>query len=126
MCVLFFFLAIQLSSLGKYSPKDKDISDYQHRSITLPAVPRHVSVNCDSTILSVVIEQSNCPVAIFFDVLSFYKQNVQVLTTIRLSANPATVVIEVNWNPAMPAIFTACKSDGSLGIYELKGICKTF
>lgn len=118
----FILLAIQLSSLENYSPKDKDILDYPYRDITLPSIPRHVSVNCDSTILAVVVEQDQCPVAIFYDVLSFFKQTVQTLNTLRLSTNPSTYVTEINWNPALPALFTACKSDGSLGIFELKGI----
>lgn len=108
--------------MENYSPKDKDISSYSHRSLTLPSVPKHISVNCDSTVLAVVVEQGNCPVVIFYDVLSFYKQNVHTITTVRLSANPGTLVTEVNWNPALPGYFTACKGDGSLGIYELKGM----
>lgn len=121
-----FLLAIQLSSLENYSPKDKDILDYPHRSIELPSIPKHISVNCDSTVLAVVVEQDKCPVVIFHEVLSYYKQNVQTLMTLRLSANPGVFVTEINWNPAIPAFFTACKSDGSLGIYELKGILKIY
>lgn len=116
------FLVVQLTSLEKYTSKNKDILDYPYRNITLPSIPKHISVNCDNTTLAVVIEQNNCPVAIFFDVLSYYKENVQTLTSVRLSANPGTFVTEINWNPSIPTFFTACKSDGSLGIYELKGI----
>lgn len=39
----------------------------------------------------------------------------------RLSATPGINITEIGWNPTLPAIFTACKSDGSLGVYEMKG-----
>lgn len=71
--------------------------------------------------MAIVIEKDKCPVAIFYDVLSFYKKQLQLLTTVRLSANPGIFVTEVNWNPAVSTFYTVCKSDGSIGIYELKG-----
>lgn len=117
----FFLLVVQLSAVENYSPKDKAILDYPYRNITLPSTPQYVSVNCDHTVVAIVIEQDKCPVALFYDVLSFYKQQIQLLNSARLSSNPGTFVTEVNWNPALPTFFTVCKSDGSIGIYELKG-----
>nr|CAH7723711.1 unnamed protein product [Callosobruchus chinensis] len=115
------FSVIQTKCIENYSSKDKeDISNYPRRTIPLPNVPLHVSVNCDCTILAVVLEKDNCPTVVFYDVLSFYKQNVAVIKEIRLSATPGTLISEVGWNPALPGVFTACKKDGSLGVYEIK------
>lgn len=43
-----------------------------------------------------------------------------VLREIRVSATPGTGVLETSWNPAVPSVFTVCKADGSLSVYELK------
>ncbi|CAG9813932.1 unnamed protein product [Phaedon cochleariae] len=112
---------VLLKSVGTYSLKDKDISNYPRRTISLPSPAKHVCVNCDSTILAVVVETDKCPTVIFYDLLSFYKQNIVVIKEVRLSATPEVTVSEVAWNPALPPIFTACKSDGTLGVYEIKG-----
>ncbi|VEN45359.1 unnamed protein product, partial [Callosobruchus maculatus] len=115
------FSVIQTKCIENYSSKDKeDISNYPRRTIPLPNVPLHVSVNCDCTILAVVLEKDNCPTVVFYDVLSFYKQNVAIIKEIRLSATPGTLISQVGWNPALPGVFTACKKDGSLGVYEIK------
>ncbi|KAJ8926734.1 hypothetical protein NQ314_020851 [Rhamnusium bicolor] len=112
---------IQLKCVENYSPKDKDVQNYPRRNIALSSPPKHVCVNCDSTILAVVIEKDKCPAVVFYDVLSFLKQNVTVIKEARLSSTPGICVTEINWNPALPPIFTACKSDGTLGIYEIRG-----
>lgn len=117
---LCFLIVIQLQCTENYNPKDKDIADYPRRTINLPSIPKHVSVNCDSTILAVVIESNNVPVVLFYDVLSFLKQNIQPLTQFNLS-NSAVKVTDLNWNPSLPQVFTACKSDGSLSVLELSG-----
>nr|XP_023012697.1 nuclear pore complex protein Nup214 [Leptinotarsa decemlineata] len=113
--------AIQLNCTESYSTKDKDINNYPRRNLILPSPPTHICVNCDSTILAVVVQKDVCLVVIFHDVLSFYKQTVSVIKELRLSSTPGVTVLEVNWNPALPSIFTACKSDGTFGVYELKG-----
>ncbi|KAG5897453.1 hypothetical protein JTB14_002714 [Gonioctena quinquepunctata] len=112
--------AIQLKCVENYTAKDKDVANYPRRNVALPSPAKHVSVNCDSTILAVVVEKDTCPTVIFYDVLSFYKQTPVIIREVRLSVNPGVRVSEVNWNPALPLIFTACKSDGTLGVYELK------
>uniref|UniRef100_A0A6P7FM32 Nuclear pore complex protein Nup214 n=1 Tax=Diabrotica virgifera virgifera TaxID=50390 RepID=A0A6P7FM32_DIAVI len=112
---------IQVKTVENFTHKDKEISQFPRRTIPLPSPAKHVSVNCDSTLLAVVIQRDNCPVVIFYDVLSFYKQNVVVVKEVRLSATPGTFITEVGWNPAIPGIFTACKNDKILGVYELKG-----
>lgn len=117
----FSFLVIRVGSLENFSPKDKEIVDYPRRNITLPSCPKHICVNCDSTILAVVVEKEKCSTTIFYNVLTFFKENISVIRELRLSANPQTYVSEINWNPSLPSIFTACKSDGSLGVYEIKG-----
>ncbi|XP_066143152.1 nuclear pore complex protein Nup214 isoform X2 [Euwallacea fornicatus] len=115
------FQVIQTKTIFNYGPKDKDVTSYPRRPIQLPSSPKHLSVNCDSTILAVVVEKDQCPTVIFFDVLSFLSQSFKVINELRLSATPNIHVKEVNWNPSLPNIFTACKSDCTLGVYELKG-----
>lgn len=114
------FKVIQLKAVENFTHKDKEITKYPRRNISLPSPPKHVCVNCDSTILAVVIQRDLCPVVIFYDVLSFYKNGISIIREVRLSATPGTYVTEVNWNPSLPGIFTACKSDGTLGNYDLK------
>lgn len=118
---MFNISVIQLKCIENYSLKDKDISNYPRRNVSLTSRPEHVCVNCDSTILAVVTERDNCPSVIFYDVLSFLKQNIAIIKEVRLSSTPGTYVKEIGWNPALPLIFTACKSDGTLGVYEIKG-----
>lgn len=115
------FQVLQTKNLQEYSPKDKEIKTYPRRIVNIPSLPKHVCINCDSTVLAVVIEKDQCPVVLFYDVLSFLKNDIKVLREVRLSSTPNVYVKEVNWNPSIPGIFTACKSDGSLGVYELKG-----
>ncbi|XP_066255123.1 nuclear pore complex protein Nup214 isoform X2 [Euwallacea similis] len=115
------FQVIQTKTIFNYGSKDKDITSYPRRPIQLPSSPKHLSVNCDSTILAVVVEKDQCPTVIFFDVLSFLSQSLKIINELRLSATPNIHVKEVNWNPSLPNIFTACKSDCTLCVYELKG-----
>lgn len=37
-----------------------------------------------------------------------------------MSATSGVSVLETCWNPAVPTCYTACKSDGSLGIYNIQ------
>ncbi|XP_018561339.1 nuclear pore complex protein Nup214 [Anoplophora glabripennis] len=113
---------IQVKCVENYTPKDKDISNYSRRNVPLPSRPQHICVNCDSTILAVVTERDNCPSVAFYDVFSFLKQNISIIKEVRLSSTPGTYVKEIGWNPTLPLIFTACKSDGTLGVYEIKGV----
>lgn len=46
----------------------------------------------------------------------------EVIREIRLSATPGVGVLETCWNPAIPNVYTACKSDGSLGAYTILDI----
>ncbi|XP_050302010.1 nuclear pore complex protein Nup214 isoform X2 [Anthonomus grandis grandis] len=115
------FQVIQTKILQNYSPKEKDVINYPRRTIQLSSPPKHLCVNCDSTVLAVIIEKDSCPVVIFYDVLSFLSQNVKVLQELRLSSTPNVFIREINWNPSLPMVFTACKSDNTLGVYELKG-----
>ncbi|CAH1186741.1 unnamed protein product [Phyllotreta striolata] len=112
---------IQLKCVENFTPKDKVISQFPRRNVPLPSPSKHVCVNCDNTLLAVVIEKDSCPIVLFYEVLSFYKKNINVINEVRLSSTPGVHVTEINWNPAVPNIFTASKSDGSLGNYELKG-----
>ncbi|KAH1004570.1 hypothetical protein HUJ05_005365 [Dendroctonus ponderosae] len=119
------FLVIQSGAFQQCSQsaagKGTDSTDYPRQKVELPAAAQHISVNCDSTILAVVIEKDQCPTVIFYEVLSFLRKNLKVLKELRLSMTPGVFVREVNWNPSIPGVFTACKSDGSLGVYELNG-----
>lgn len=117
----FSVLVIQTQTLHSYGSKDKNVADYPRRNIEIPSLPKHLCVNCDSTLLAVVVKKDQCPIVIFYEVLSFLRQSIKVIKEIRLSSTPNVYVREINWNPSLPAIFTACKSDGTLGVYELKG-----
>ncbi|RZC32550.1 nuclear pore complex protein Nup214, partial [Asbolus verrucosus] len=114
------FQVIQLKQIEEFTKSDGDRIDYSRRNVPLPSPPKFLSVNCEHAILCVVIERNSCPCAIFYDVKSFWQQNIAQLAELRLSATPGVHVLEINWNPALAAIFTACKSDGTLGIYEIK------
>ncbi|KAF7278074.1 hypothetical protein GWI33_008840 [Rhynchophorus ferrugineus] len=116
-----YFQVIQTNNLHNYFSKDKEVSDYPRRNVNLPSLLKHICCNCDSTILAIVVEQDQCPLVIFYDILSFFTTNIKIIKEIRLSATPNVHVNEIGWNPSIPGIFTACKSDGTLGIYELKG-----
>lgn len=107
--------------MENYTLKNKEVLNYPRRNILLPSNPRHICVNCDSTILAVVIDKEKCPTVLFYDLLSFLKEDVSIIKELRLSANPAVHVTEINWNPSLPLVFTACKNDGTLGVYEIKG-----
>ncbi|XP_060517249.1 nuclear pore complex protein Nup214 [Cylas formicarius] len=120
------FQAIQTKDLLHYTPKHKDVSDYSRRNVKLPSTPKHLCVNCDGTLLAVVVNKDECPVVLFYTVTSFYTKDVKLIKEIRLSATPNTFIKEINWNPSLPGIFTACKSDGSLGVYEFKGDAVNF
>lgn len=55
-----------------------------------------------------------------FSILSFDFQALHVVQEIRLSPTPGVAIISVAWNPSISTMFTVCKSDGSLGLYDLK------
>lgn len=112
---------IQCSTLEEYSSIRESVENYSRRYVDLPAVPLHLSVNCEHTILAVVIEKNGCPSVLFYNVASFVKQNVELLKEVRLSATPGVSVLEINWNPTVAMVFTACKSDNSLSVYEMNG-----
>lgn len=47
--------------------------------------------------------------------LFYTLQNVNILHEIRLSSTPGVTVTDLSWNPTIPLIFAACKTDGTLG-----------
>ncbi|EFA04104.2 nuclear pore complex protein Nup214 [Tribolium castaneum] len=111
---------IQLKSIEGCTLGSGDKSDYPRRNLAVPSAPTHLSVNCEHTVLAIVVEKNNCPCVLFYDVKSFWQKDIKQIGEIRLSATPSVFVTEVNWNPALGPVFTACKSDGTLGIYEIK------
>ncbi|KAK5646454.1 hypothetical protein RI129_004918 [Pyrocoelia pectoralis] len=113
------FQVIQIVTVEKNSQKEVESNQYNRRIISTPSPPKHLSVNCDGTRLAVVIEKNACPFALIYEISSFLKQTVVITQEIRLSPS-ATYVKETTWNPTVPNIFTACKSDGTVGLYELK------
>ncbi|KAK9879386.1 hypothetical protein WA026_006456 [Henosepilachna vigintioctopunctata] len=114
------FKVIRFASVESYS-SPHPVGNYSRREVTLPSNPQHISINCDHTILSVVIERDNCPVVILYDVKSFLSHNITILNEIRLSTTQGVKILAANWHPTVATIFTDCKTDGSLGVYELKG-----
>ncbi|KAF5284867.1 hypothetical protein FQR65_LT13383 [Abscondita terminalis] len=114
------FKVIQISHIEALTQKENDESNYKCRTIHLPSRPTHLSVNCDGTKLAVVTEKNACTSAIIYDVSSFLKKDVIIVQEIRLSASPGVETVESTWNPTLPNVFTACKSDGTLGVYEFK------
>lgn len=111
-----YLLAIQLKNIEEFVSSSKDNSDYPRRNLPLPSPPTHLSINCEHTILAVVFERNSCPCALFYDVKSFWQKDITQIGEVRLSATPSVGVTEVNWNPALGPVFTACKSDGTLGV----------
>jgi nuclear pore complex protein Nup214 len=112
--------AIQLKNIEEYTKTDGDKVDYPRRIFPLVSPPTHLSVNCEHTVLAIVVEKNNCSCALFYDVKSFWRHDIVQLGEVRLSPTPAVYVVDVNWNPTLASVFTACKSDGTLGIYEVK------
>lgn len=109
--------AIQLKDIGN---NQNDTSNYPRRDVAVASPPTHLSLNCDHTILAVVAEKSGCSWVVFYDVKSFWRRDISVISEVRLSATPGVQIVEAKWNPTIMQCFTACKSDGSLGIYEIK------
>lgn len=60
--------------MEQYTTKNAEINDYLRRNIQLPSRPTHLSVNCDSSLLCVVVDKGGCPTAIIYDIPSFAKQ----------------------------------------------------
>ncbi|XP_031345632.1 nuclear pore complex protein Nup214-like isoform X2 [Photinus pyralis] len=114
------FQVIQISAIEKSLQKEVELNEYPRRIITLPSPPKHLSINCDSTKLAVVVEKNGSPFALIYETASFMKQTAVITQEIRLSTTPGVCVTQSMWNPTIPNIFTACKSDGTVGLYELK------
>lgn len=68
-----FVIVIETQHIETYSAKIGEIDDYSRRIITLPSRPKHLSVNCDQSKLSVIVEKDNCAVAVIYEVASFYR-----------------------------------------------------
>jgi hypothetical protein len=115
--VIIVILAIQLKNIEEYTKTDGDKVDYPRRIFPLVSPPTHLSVNCEHTVLAIVVEKNNCSCALFYDVKSFWRHDIVQLGEVRLSPTPAVYVVDVNWNPTLASVFTACKSDGTLGIF---------
>ncbi|XP_018325746.1 nuclear pore complex protein Nup214 isoform X2 [Agrilus planipennis] len=115
-----YFEVIQLKTIEGASLKDGENKNYERRTVFLPSHPHFLSVNCDNTKLAVVVKKDDCPVCLFYDVCSFVKNDILVVNEVRLSASPNVSITDVSWNPAIPGIFSACKNDGTLGVYEFK------
>ncbi|XP_044751181.1 nuclear pore complex protein Nup214-like isoform X2 [Coccinella septempunctata] len=111
--------AIRFENIEEHSSTDAT-NIYPRREINLSSQPHFISVNCDDTVLAVIVEKDNCLLGLFYDVLSFYKEEVVVLNEVRLTCTPGLEILQANWHPTINNIFTECKSDGTLGIYELK------
>ncbi|KAF5288978.1 hypothetical protein FQA39_LY03857 [Lamprigera yunnana] len=114
------FKVIQITDIEAYAQKDGDLLAYKCRNVDLPSPPTHLSVNCDNTKLAVVIEKNQSCVAIIYSVASFLRKDISIIQEIRLSSAPHVTILETTWNPTLPDVFTACKSDGTLGVYEFK------
>ncbi|KAK4879776.1 hypothetical protein RN001_007922 [Aquatica leii] len=114
------FKVIRISDIEILVHKENDEADYKCRTVPLTSIPIQLSVNCDSTKLAVVVEKNGCMVAIIYDVLSFFRKDISIVQEVRLSTSPGVDVVETTWNPTLPNVFTACKSDGTLGVYEFK------
>lgn len=62
-----------------------------------------------------MVQKDSCLVVLFYDVLSFYKEEIVVLNEIRLTNTPGVEILQASWHPTVGNIFTECKSDGTLG-----------
>lgn len=61
-------------NIEQITEKKADISDYLRRTVNLPSQPTHLSVNCDCTLLCVVVEKESCPTALIYNIASFATQ----------------------------------------------------
>ncbi|XP_045472891.1 nuclear pore complex protein Nup214 [Harmonia axyridis] len=95
-------------------------TNYLRREVNLISQPHYICVNCDHTILGVVLEKDSCLTVLFYDILSFYKENIVLLNEVKLTNTSGLNIVQANWHPTINNIFTEIKSDGTLGIYELK------
>lgn len=62
-----------MKDVEEYTLNKGELKDYRRRTIPLPSKVKHLALNCDETWLSIVIEKDNCPVALIYEVKSFYK-----------------------------------------------------
>lgn len=67
-------LVLYVQNVEQYSVKNAEINDYLRRNIKLPSRPTHLSVNCDSSLLCVVVEKGGCATGIIYSIPSFTKQ----------------------------------------------------
>ncbi|XP_077299621.1 nuclear pore complex protein Nup214 [Arctopsyche grandis] len=90
------------------------------RTIQLPSVPVHVSLNCDCELLSVVVYKESAPVVIVYNTKSLVTENVTVFKEIRLSATPNVQLCRLLWNPCQADSMAVCMSDGALSVFQCK------
>lgn len=121
MCITVIFLVLRTQDVEQYSVKSGEVHDYLRRTVKLPSPPTHLSVNCDSSLLCVVVEKNGCATGIIYDIPSFANKEITPAKEIRLSATPGVHTVEISWNPTIPNVLTVCKSDKSLVLYEFKG-----
>lgn len=71
---MIFFAVLSLENLEQITEKKADVTNYLRRTVNLPSQPTYLSVNCDSTLLCVVVEKESCPTALIYNVSSFATQ----------------------------------------------------
>lgn len=70
----YLFVVIQINTIENIESTKHETSDFPRRSIQLPSMPTHLSLNCDQSLISVTVVRNNCPCALIYQVPSFLSQ----------------------------------------------------
>ncbi|RZF34883.1 hypothetical protein LSTR_LSTR012880 [Laodelphax striatellus] len=116
---------IQVSSLESAQESQgksrNELTEYPRRDIQLPSQPSQLAVNCDGTLLAVVVNINETQIIRVYSVAQFLSQTVQVLQEVRGSTTAGCVTNGLSWNPGIANMLAVCFSDGSASVYEFKG-----
>ncbi|XP_026461491.1 nuclear pore complex protein Nup214-like [Ctenocephalides felis] len=98
---------VQLSALVQNSPKDKNVAV---RKQELPGHVTYLAVNCDHTVLSIVLTSNGNFILQFYDVTSYYKQTIVLVSEVRLPSP----LLQMSWNPCIANVVAATLENGTL------------
>lgn len=90
------------------------------RIIDLPGPASHLSINCDDTLLSVSIRKTGYIATLVYSVTSFLSADIALFNNTEISCSDEVFVLDSKWNPTIPTVYSICKSDGSIDIFDFK------
>lgn len=65
---------VQIKTIEDSPGGKNETSEFSRRSIALPSQPSNLAINCDNTLLAVIVNKNNCPTALIYNVTSFFSQ----------------------------------------------------